>query len=88
MLSLLECSRRLNITARKPPQALSMSVDSMGYDELYELFGGRGGVPGIPTHQLKRLPAHAFHGPAAHSLSTQVDSARCRSRVRSLLPPS
>jgi hypothetical protein len=45
-------------------QALSMSVDHMGYDELYDLFGGRGdGVPGIPSHQLKRLPTHAF--PAA-----------------------
>lgn len=33
----------------------------MEYDELYDLFGGRGdAVPGIPSHQLKRLPTHAF----------------------------
>ena len=42
---------------------------------------------GFDSHNMAEVQP-GYLPSSIHSLSTQVDSARCRSRVRSLLPPS
>lgn len=40
---------------------VSMNVDNMSYDELYDLFGGPAVAPGVAPDALKRMPTFTFH---------------------------
>lgn len=56
---------------------MELAVDSLSYDELYELFGGNPTTPGLTQSEATCLECGVFHSKSKSSPNSRSDDMKC-----------